>query len=285
MDIKSTNQYCKKWIYYPFKTIQPHFKHFKVHRNSIGYNGELICNGTTCIDERTFANEKSFRQFIEKVSENTDVLGIYPNHIITPWKTPDDPEFFQSMAIYQHWSKWRKSGADMDMDCFGISVQVDCPTGRYHVVCAVDDGIKASHPDLKGNIWYNYHEIPNNGIDDDGNGYIDDFKGYNVNLTMTMSMIPVHMEHRFEGIIEPEKHWNWVSGINWNMLMAVNYGIADDAHALAAYAYPYQMRKLYKWTNRKGAFVVASAKLLWGSDNRFAKDAPLWCAMYDSQVK
>lgn len=47
------------------------------------------------------------------------------------------------------------------------------------IVAVIDSGIDVEHEDLKGKIWVNEDEIPNNGIDDDKNGYIDDIHGWN----------------------------------------------------------------------------------------------------------
>lgn len=50
---------------------------------------------------------------------------------------------------------------------------------RPMVVAVIDTGIDISHPDLKDSIWINEDEIPGDGIDNDGNGYIDDVNGWN----------------------------------------------------------------------------------------------------------
>ncbi len=47
------------------------------------------------------------------------------------------------------------------------------------VVAIIDTGVDYFHPDLKNNIWQNPGEIPNNGKDDDGNGFSDDTLGWN----------------------------------------------------------------------------------------------------------
>ncbi len=46
------------------------------------------------------------------------------------------------------------------------------------IVAVIDSGVETDHPDLKDVIWTNPGEIPNNGIDDDKNGYIDDVHGW-----------------------------------------------------------------------------------------------------------
>lgn len=51
-------------------------------------------------------------------------------------------------------------------------------TRKTVVVAIIDSGVDIDHEDLKGRIWVNEKEIPANGIDDDGNGYVDDIHGW-----------------------------------------------------------------------------------------------------------
>ena len=68
-----------------------------------------------------------------------------------------------------------KPGADIHAtDAWGVT------TGDSTLIVAVcDTGIRLTHPDLAPRIWTNTGEIPDNGMDDDGNGYVDDVHGYN----------------------------------------------------------------------------------------------------------
>ena len=67
-------------------------------------------------------------------------------------------------------------GADI-----GAAAAWEIERGYSHpvTVAVLDSGIKFDHPDLDGKIWTNEDEIPDNGIDDDANGYVDDVHGYN----------------------------------------------------------------------------------------------------------
>lgn len=51
--------------------------------------------------------------------------------------------------------------------------------GQKIIVAVIDSGTDIEHEDLKGRVWTNAKEIPNNGIDDDNNGYVDDIHGWN----------------------------------------------------------------------------------------------------------
>lgn len=55
----------------------------------------------------------------------------------------------------------------------------DKPKKKKVIVAVIDSGTDIDHEDLKANLWVNRKEIPGNGIDDDGNGYVDDIHGWN----------------------------------------------------------------------------------------------------------
>jgi subtilisin family serine protease len=75
---------------------------------------------------------------------------------------------------------------DKNIDRYpGISVErayeglLQGKEGKAVVVAVIDSGVDVEHEDLKESIWVNEDEIPDNGIDDDGNGYVDDVHGWN----------------------------------------------------------------------------------------------------------
>lgn len=92
------------------------------------------------------------------------ILGIQGFASIAQAKTPDDTFYFKQWYLQQIRAEeaWEKT------------------TGSKQVVVAViDTAVDIDHEDLRGNIWTNPNEVAGNGIDDDGNGFIDDIHGWN----------------------------------------------------------------------------------------------------------
>ncbi|MEP6793343.1 MAG: S8 family peptidase [Saprospiraceae bacterium] len=174
-----------------------------------------------------------------------------------------------------------------DMNLIGMPKAWDISTGGITkngdtiVVAVVDDGFDIQHQDLIPNIWVNKGEIANDGIDNDGNGYTDDYKGLNVKTDKDDHPKKQHGT-QVSGVIGARgNNALGVTGVNWNVKLMLISGADFESEVIEAYQYTIDMRKKYKETNgQEGAFVVAT-NLSGGIDNAFAADHPLWCEMYD----
>ncbi len=209
------------------------------------------------------------------------------NHFVSDRETiPTDPLF----AAQWHLKNTGLDGGDIDADIDATDAW-DITTGGLTthndsiVVCIVEGGgVDITHEDLVGNLWKNYGEIPDDGIDNDGNGYVDDFDGWNVQTEDDAVGFGSHGT-RVSGMIGASgNNGVGISGVNWNVQMMVVKGqqASNEATVIAAYSYPLKMRKLYNETfGAEGAFVVVTNSS-WGIDNGDASESPLWCAMYDS---
>jgi Leucine-rich repeat (LRR) protein/subtilisin family serine protease len=132
------------------------------------------------IERLKIDKNKKVEDVIKELQANPNVLYAQPNYIYHALELPaiEDARFGEQWAL-------NNTGQADGMPNF----DVDAPEGwkliqdkgiqmREVVVAVVDSGIDFSHPDLQGMIWTNKGEVPDNGIDDDKNGFVDDVHGW-----------------------------------------------------------------------------------------------------------
>lgn len=224
-------------------------------------------------------DEISMEEMLRVLNHTDGVTVAQRNHIVQDRVIPDDP-FFGSQ-----WHHVQTDDHDIDSDlAWDITTGGTTLFGDDIVACVIETGgADWDHTDLIANHWVNENEIPDNSIDDDDNGYVDDYDGWslvnendNINAgnhgTAVSSMIGASGNNE-----------TGITGVNWNVkLMQVHMGGVSEANVVEAYTYPLVMRKLYNETGgAKGAFVVVTNSS-WGIDGGQPEDSPLWCAMYDS---
>ncbi len=109
----------------------------------------------------------------KKLSADPRVVYAHPNYRREMAATPNDTKFSSLWGMHNTGQTGGTANADIDApEAWDIS------TGSSNIVVAViDSGIDYNHSDLIPNLWKNPYEIAGNGIDDDGNGYIDDIYG------------------------------------------------------------------------------------------------------------
>jgi len=120
---------------------------------------------------------RNLQDAISQLKKNPNVLYVEPDYQLTLNATPNDTSYSSLWALHNSGQTiWGQAGtADVDINA---PEAWNVTTGSTSVVIAVlDSGVNHSHPDLLDNMWVNPGETASNGIDDDGNGYIDDIYG------------------------------------------------------------------------------------------------------------
>jgi subtilisin family serine protease len=157
----------------------------------------------------------SVEKGIDEYKNLGEVEAVQPNFYYHLLATPNDPQF-PNAGMYGL-GKISAPGA------------WDISTGSATVVVAdIDTGMRYTHEDLAANAWTNPGEINNNGLDDDGNGFVDDYYGYDFRFND-----PDPLDHNGLG----------VTGVNWNVkLMTIKIysaGGTDSTSAMLINAYNY----------------------------------------------
>lgn len=186
------------------------------------------------------------------------------------------PNYLNEMFLYPNDIEFPNQQVHLD-NC-NIPSSWDYTTGNEQIIVAIiDSGLHFDHPDLQSNVFINQNEIPDDGIDNDNNGYIDDWRGWDFVDAPELSSMALgdyleqdndptdelnHGTHIAGIIAADSNNETGVSGISWNSKLliirsgfkTIDGGYLQDDDAAAGIIYAADM----------GADVI---NLSWGDTN------------------
>jgi serine protease len=194
---------------------------------------------------------------------------------------PNDPAFSQQWALDNTGQTGGMADADIDaVEAWDLSQGEVNALGDTLVIAVIDDGFDLLHEDIL--FWKNKGEIPSNGIDDDGNGFIDDYQGWNSYADNGFVNTASHGTEVAGIIAAIADNGIGISGVGWKTaVMPISGSSSIEATVVESYDYALTQRILYEQSGgQKGAFVVATNSSF-GVNNGNPSNFPIWCSMYD----
>lgn len=171
----------------------------------------------------TAGTSMDVREAVDAFRKLPEIEYAEPNYIYHTQALTNDPYLTSQRA-------WGQSYPDL----WGVHKIMapeawDSATGEGIVVAVIDTGCDRNHADLRENIWSNPNEVPNNGIDDDGNGYIDDVQGWNfVDNNNNFTDRYGHGTHVAGTIAAVGDNGIGIAGIAWNSKIMPVKGLSDS---------------------------------------------------------
>jgi hypothetical protein len=160
----------------------------------------------------------SVENLIALFQDHPDIVFVEPNYKQSLQSIERSRSQIPNDALYSlQWalesSNTQGDGLDVDfVDAWELSRDLD--PNQPILIAVIDSNIAINHPDLKNQLWVNSQEIPDNGIDDDNNGYIDDIHGYNFGLLTNDPSGPSNHGSHVAGIsVAESNNQEGISGI------------------------------------------------------------------------
>lgn len=233
-------------------------------------------------------SNKTVQQAIDEFLALPNVIYAEPNYILSINRVPNDPKFSELWALENNGQSGGLAGADIS-----AAQAWDISTGSEQVLVGViDTGVDYTHNDLAPNIYTNpgedawsdpFDPTTGNGVDDDGNGKIDDWKGWNfIDQSNNPYDDNMHGSHCAGTIGAVGNNNIGVTGICWNVkIMPLKfldaYGNGSTSAAILAITYASDMgvqilnnsygsteestplKEAIEYANERGVLFVAAA--------------------------
>ncbi len=192
-------------------------------------------DGTLSVDEAVL-----------KYRSHPAVEYVEPNYLYRLTTIPNDAQFESLWGLHNTGQAVNGTAGRPDADIDAPEAW-DISTGSPNVTIAViDSGIAYDHPDLAPNIWTNPREVAGNGVDDDGNGLVDDVHGWDFYTNDAEPMDPLdfnpggnpgHGTHVAGIIAGAGNNGTGITGVMWTArLMALKAGGIDRSLPATAIA-------------------------------------------------
>lgn len=191
-------------------------------------------------------------------SATEGVMAVEPSRLYEPNAVPDDEDYpeqwhlentGQFIDFGDEFTGFGRVGSDISaVEAWNTTIG-----SRNTIIAVIDSGVDWDHPDLIDNIWTNPGEIPGNGIDDDGNGFVDDVRGWDFGLNDNDPADDAFGAGHGTGVAgligATGDNGIGVTGVNWRTsilpLKASSFSgrTYEDSAILAAYDYVTMMRQ------------------------------------------
>jgi alpha-tubulin suppressor-like RCC1 family protein/subtilisin family serine protease len=236
---------------------------------------------------------RSVEDTTRALERRPEVQYAEPNLRVHPAGYADEPRFGELWGL----NNTGQNGGTSNVDINALEASAITNGDHNLVVAVIDQGVNFSHPDLAGKAWTNPGEVPNNNVDDDNNGYVDDVNGWDFfygDKSVYDSGEDWHGTH-VSGTIAASIDGQGVVGVAPNVkIMALKFlgpngGWTDDAILAIQYAKAEgakisnnswgggESQALYDAINNSGSLFVAAA----GNDGNNNDAYPFYPASYD----
>ncbi len=218
----------------------------------------------------TFPDSLSAALAIDLLKNDKRAQEIQFNYRINFREIPNDPQYFRQANM-------QRAGYEQ---AWSITTGGETATGIPIVTAILDGGFDTDHEDLIDNLWRNEGEVPDDGLDNDGNGYVDDVTGWNFVDNLPEHLIDSHGTS-VAGLIGARGNNSLgVSGTNWEAQLML-FSINTVADIIAAYEYVIDQRKRFNESGGSAGAFVVTTNASFGIEGATCEDFPVWGGMYD----
>ena len=275
-------------------------------RNDARLKEEIPKTDVSVVD---LPKDLSVKDAVKLYDKSPNVAYAEPDYILYPTAVPNDP-LYKNM---DNLNNTAQTGGTPDADIDAPEAWNSTTGSASTIVGVIDTGVDINHPDLRNNIWTNPGESgtdslgrnkATNGVDDDGNGYVDDVHGWdfvhNDNSVYDSGDGDDHGTHVAGTIAAQGNNGIGVTGVNWHAkIMPLKFitpggGYASDAEAAIHYAidngakitnnswggggYSQSLKDAITAAQNAGVLFVAAA----GNDGSNNDATPTYPASYDN---